>query len=98
MEPRCKVPRLVFPEGFTDRDEWEMERKGFVYAFLECADGCRYQDMFIDPDSLARDIDDSRQWCPRYYYKFAQLVSPAATIPVITKSLPPYSQFITIRE
>gem|GEM_PF-4018098 len=31
MEPTCKAPRLVFPEGFTDRDAWEMERKGFVY-------------------------------------------------------------------
>jgi Uma2 family endonuclease len=26
MEPTNKVPRLVFPDGFTDRDEWEMER------------------------------------------------------------------------
>ena len=39
MESTCKVPQLVFPEGFTARDEWEMERKGFVYAFLECEDG-----------------------------------------------------------
>ncbi len=34
MEPICKVPRLVFPDGFTDRYEWEMERNGFVYAFF----------------------------------------------------------------
>ena len=43
MKPTCKVPRFVFPDGFTDRDEWEMERKGVVYAFLVCEDGCRYQ-------------------------------------------------------
>ena len=56
MKPTCTLPRLVFPEGFTDRDEWEMERKGFVHAFLECEDGRRYQVLFIDPVRLAQDV------------------------------------------
>ena len=69
MEPICKLPRLVFPEGFTERDEWEMERKGFVYAFLECEDGCRYQVMFIDPVRLAQDIEATLQSGQPYYYE-----------------------------
>jgi hypothetical protein len=85
MEPTCKVPRLVFAEGFTDRDEWEMERKGFVYAFLECEDGCRYEVMFIDPVRLAQDIEATLQSGQPYYYEFGQVVVPEVTIPALTK-------------
>jgi hypothetical protein len=88
MEPTCKVLRLIFPDGFTDRDEWEMERKGFVYAFLECEDGCRYHVMFIDPVRLAQDIEATLQSGQPYYYEFGQVVVPEVTIPVITKTIP----------
>ena len=88
MEPTCKVPRLVFPDGFTERDEWEMERKGFVYAFLECEDGCRYQVMFIDPVRLAQDVEATLQSGQSYYYEFGQVVVPEVTILAITKIIP----------
>src|SRR5271156_773445 len=88
MEPICKAPRLVFPDGFTARDEWEMERKGFVYAFLDCEDGCRYQVMFIDPVRLAQDIEATLQSGQSYYYEFGQVVVPEVTIAAITKILP----------
>ena len=88
MEPTCKVPRLVFPDGFTDRDEWEMERKGFVYAFLECEDGCRYQVMFIDPVRLSQDIEATLQSGQSYYYEFGQVIVPEVTITAITKIIP----------
>ena len=86
MEPTCKVPRLVFPDGFTDRDEWEMERKGFVYAFLECEDGCRYQVMFIDPVRLSQDIEATLQSGQSYYYEFGQIVVPEVTTPLLPRS------------
>src|SRR6266536_6262906 len=88
MEPTCKVPRLVFPAGFTERDEWEMERKGFVYAFLECEDGCRYPVMFIDPVRLAQDIEATLQSGQAYYYEFGQVVVPEVTIRTLTKIIP----------
>jgi hypothetical protein len=88
MEPNGKVPRLVFPEGFTERDEWEMERKGFVYAFLECEDGRRYPVMFIDPVRLAQDVEATLQSGQSYYYEFGQVVVPEVTIPVLTKIIP----------
>src|SRR5947199_8918758 len=88
MEPTCKVPRLVFPEGFTEHDELEMERKGFVYAFLECEDGRRYQVMFIDPVRLAQDVEATLQSGQSYYYEFGQVVVPEITIPALTKSIP----------
>jgi hypothetical protein len=88
MEPICKTPRLVFPDGFTDRDEWEMERKGYVYAFLECADGLRYQVLFIDPVRLAQDIEATLQSGQSYYYEFGQVVVPEVTISAITKIIP----------
>src|SRR5207244_11153101 len=88
MEPTSKVPRLVFPDGFTDRDEWEMERKGFVYAFLECDDGRRFPIMFIDPVRLAQDVEGSLQSGQLYYYECGQVVVPEVTIPAITKVIP----------
>ena len=88
MEPTCKAPWLVFPDGFTDCDELEMERKGFVYAFLECEDGCRYQVMFIDPVRLAQDVEATLQSGQSYYYEFGQVVVPEVTIPAITKIIP----------
>lgn len=88
MEPNCNMPRLVFPEGFTDRDAWEMERKGFVYAFLECDDGRRYQVMFIDPVRLAQDIEATLQSGQSYYHEFGQVVVPEVTIPALTKIIP----------
>src|SRR6266446_618040 len=88
MEPRCKVPRLVFPEGFMDRDAWEMERKGFVYAFLECEDGRRYQVMFIDPVRLAQDVEATLQSGQAYYYELGQVIVPEVTIPALTRIIP----------
>src|SRR5262245_16582999 len=88
MQPTCKTPRLVFPEGFTERDEWEMERKGFVYAFLECEDGCRYQVMFIDPVRLAQDVEATLQSGQAYYYEFGLVVVPEVTVPALTRIIP----------
>ncbi len=88
MEPKCKVPRLVFPDGFTARDESEMERKGFVYAFLECEDGCRYQVMFIDPVRLSQDIEATLQSGQPYYCEIGQVVVPEVTIATVTKIIP----------
>jgi hypothetical protein len=88
MESNCKVPRLVFPEGFTERDEWEMERKGFVDAFLECEDGCRYPIMFINPVRLAQEVEATLQSGQPYYYEFGQVVVPEVTLPALTKIIP----------
>lgn len=89
MEPVCKTPRLVFPDGFTERDEWEMERKGFVYAFLECEDGCRYPVMFIDPVRLAQEVETTLQSGQPYYHEVGLVVVPEVTIAAITKAIPP---------
>jgi hypothetical protein len=88
MEPSDKTPRLVFPEGFTDRDAREMERKGFVYAFLECEDGRRYPVMFIDPVRLAQEIEATLQSGQPYYYEFGPIVVPEVTIPALTQIIP----------
>jgi hypothetical protein len=88
MEPTCDMPRLVFPEGFTARDEWEMERKGFVNAFLECKDGQRFQVMFIDPVRLAQDVEATLKSGQPYYYEFGQVVVPEVTMPALTRIIP----------
>ena len=88
MEPTRKMPRLAFPEGFTDRDEWEMESKGYVYAFLECEDGRRYPVMFIDPVRLAQDVEATLQSGQPCYYESGQVVVPEVTIATLTRVIP----------
>ena len=88
MEPTRQLLRLVFPEGFTERDEWEMERKGFVYAFLEAEDGRRYPVMFIDPVRLAQDVEATLQSGQPYYYEFGQVVVPEVTVSTLAKIIP----------
>ena len=88
MKPTGNMPRLVFPEGFTDRDEWEMERKGFVYAFLECEDGRRHQVLFIDPVRLAQDVEATLASGQPYYYECGLVVVPEVTIPALTRVIP----------
>ncbi len=65
-----------------------MERKGFVYAFLECEDGRRYPVMFIDPVRLAQDIEATLQSGQSYYYELGQVVVPEVTIAALTKVIP----------
>jgi hypothetical protein len=88
MEPTSSMPRLVFPDGFAERDEWEMERKGFVYAFLECEDGRRYQVLFIDPVRLAQDVEATLASGQPYYYEYGLVVVPEVTIAALTRVIP----------
>jgi hypothetical protein len=88
MKSTCSTPRLVFPEGFTDQDEWEMERKGFVYAILECEDGRRYQVLFIDPVRLAQDVEATLASGQSCYYECGLVVVPEVTIAGLTRVIP----------
>lgn len=88
MATNSTMPHLVFPDGFTDRDELEMERKGFVYAFLVCEDGCQYPVMFIDPVRLAQDIEATLQSGQPYYYENGLVVVPEVTRIAINKIIP----------
>ncbi|MFO0968268.1 MAG: hypothetical protein U0793_22155 [Gemmataceae bacterium] len=88
MNTTLETPRLVFPDGFGERDEWEMESKGYVHAFLERGDGSRYQVMFIDPVRLAQDIEATLQSGQAYYYECAQVVVPEVTVAALTRIIP----------
>lgn len=88
MKPTSGLPTLVFPEGFTDRDEWEMERKGYVHAFLECENGRRYAVLFIDPVRLAQDVESTLQSGQTYYFEFGQVVVPEVTVDALNKVIP----------
>lgn len=88
MEPTCPMPRLVFPDGFTERDEWEMESKGYVHAFLECADGRRFPVLFIDSVRLGQDVEATLQSGQTYYYEAGQVVVPEVTVPALNRVIP----------
>jgi hypothetical protein len=83
-----EIPMLTFPLGFNERDEWEMERKGFVYAFLEYKDGRKYSVMFIDPVRLRQDIQDTLQSGSSYYFERNMVVLPDVTMNEIQNIIP----------
>jgi hypothetical protein len=65
-----------------------MERKGFVFVFLECQDGQRNPVMFIDHVRLVQDVESTLQSGQPYYYELGQVVVPEVTIPTLTKIIP----------
>ena len=83
-----EIPMLTFPLGFNERDEWEMERKGFVYAFLEFKDGRKYSVMFIDPVRLHQDIQDTLQSGSSYYFERNMVVVTDVTMGGIQNVIP----------
>ena len=83
-----EIPMLKFPLGFGERDEWEMERKGFVYAFLEFKDGRKYSVMFIDPVRLHQDIQDTLQSGSSYYFERNMVVVRDVTMGGIENIIP----------
>lgn len=54
-------PRIAFPLGFTERDEWEMERKGYVHAIVEVSSNARFAVCFYHPGRLTQDLESSVQ-------------------------------------
>lgn len=88
MKPNGTLPRLVFPDGFSERDEWEMERKGYVHAFLEVADGGRFPVLFMDPVRLAQDIEATLQSGQPGFYELGLVVVPEVTVQAITRIIP----------
>ncbi|MES2791111.1 MAG: hypothetical protein V4719_15970 [Planctomycetota bacterium] len=88
MSDTVEIPVLVFPSGFTERDEWEMERKGFAYAFFQFKDGRRYSAMLINPVRLAQDVEATINSGQSYYYEPGQVVVSDVTIAVINKIIP----------
>jgi len=79
---------VKFPTGFCAVDEWEMERKGFVYAFLEFQDGRRYPVMFINPVRLQQDVEDTLKSGLNYYFEQGLVVVSDVTMSVIKSVLP----------
>ena len=50
--------RLIFEEGFEERDEYETPLKGWRGDVLvELSDGTRYRLSFFDPVRLAQELD-----------------------------------------
>jgi hypothetical protein len=55
---QLKFPKLVLPDGFTERNVDEMARKGWLQASVETADGRQFAVNFYDPGVLKMSVDD----------------------------------------
>jgi hypothetical protein len=51
------TPRVIFPEWFDDRAEFETPEKGWLdHVQVQLPDGSRYRVFFIDPVRLGQDL------------------------------------------
>ena len=57
MDTKARNPVVIFPEGFDDRWEYEMQLKGYLSNVgVQLHDGRRYLVNLIDPIRLAQDL------------------------------------------
>ncbi|WP_328388638.1 hypothetical protein [Nocardia sp. NBC_00416] len=47
-----------FPEGYSEREEWEASVKGWVQVVVTLSDGRGFQLSFYDPVRLSQTLDD----------------------------------------
>ena len=51
------LPRIVFPEGFSEQDSFEMLHRGYLsHATVEAEDDKKYPVYFVDPTRLQQDL------------------------------------------
>src|SRR6266404_1899873 len=59
---------ILFPEGFDERQEFEMPSKGYLRDLVvRLEDGAEYQLFFIDPTRLQQDLEADAQEGRDYY-------------------------------
>jgi len=73
--------RLVFPEWYDERAEWEVAAKGwFQGAVVQLSDGSRYAVTFYDPVRLGQDLEAEGRG---YLAEVGLIVLPELTRPAM---------------
>jgi hypothetical protein len=81
-------PRIIFPEGFDERDQYEMALRGCLsHAFVELENGERYAVNFIEPTRLAQDLTDYIESKIPCYAEPGLIVVPEVTLSSIQEAV-----------
>jgi hypothetical protein len=81
-------PRIIFPEGFNERDHAEMPLRGCLsHAYVELENGEQYAVDFIDPIRLAQDLDEYIKSKIPCYAEPGLIVVPEVTMSSIQEAV-----------
>ena len=81
-------PRIVFPDGFDERAEYEMPLRGcLINAFVELEDGTRYAVELVDPVRLAQDLEENLKHDIPCYAEPGLIVLPTVTVAAIDNAV-----------
>lgn len=80
-------PKLILYEGFGEREEWEMTKKGWFPAVVEVESGKRYEIRFYDPVRLLQEYTDTIRDGVPCFIEFNVIIVPEVTIDAVRKSV-----------
>jgi len=81
-------PRLILPAGFDEQARFEISFKGWLSAYVESEEGCRYPVYFSDPTRLQQDLEEERQLGKPYFAMPGLIILPEVTIEAIEEAVP----------
>jgi len=80
--------RLVFPEWYDERAEYEAEQKGWLQGVrVELPDGEQYSVHFYDLVRLGQDLDEEAKWDRPFVAEPGLIVVPAVSREAITSAV-----------
>lgn len=81
-------PRLILPDWFDDRCEYETPLRGVLeHAEVELENGNRYQSYFITPTRLRQELEELIKWDKPYYAEVGIIILPEVTIEKVREAL-----------
>ena len=80
-------PHVILPDGFDEQALFEIPFKGWLSAYVESAEGCRYPVYFSDPIRLQQDLEEEVQLGKPYFAMPGLIVLPEVTMEAIEESV-----------
>ena len=80
-------PSLILPDGFDEQALFELPFKGWLSAYVESEEGCRYPVYFSDPIRLQQDLDEEVQLGKPYFTMPGLIILPEVTMAAIEEAV-----------
>lgn len=84
MNANGAPPRVIFPDGFDERWEYEMPAKGYIEGIsIVFGDGSQFRVSFYDPVRLRQDLESGAEWRQPFFAEPGLIVVPEVTVEAI---------------
>jgi len=88
MSDTNDYPRLIFPDWYDERAEYETSLKGwFSHAVVQLADGMCFPVSFIDPVRLQQDMEEYVKLGTPYFAEPGLIILPEVTVEFMRNSV-----------